>query len=50
MTTPEPDVPVERSLPEPETLATELDEPEDAGDMAAENALSRGTVDQEERR
>jgi hypothetical protein len=50
MTTPEPDVPVERSLPEPETLATELEEPEDAGDMAAENAPSRGTVDQEERR
>jgi hypothetical protein len=47
MTTPEPDMPVERSLPEPETLATELEKPEDAGDMAAEHDPSRGTVDQE---
>jgi hypothetical protein len=50
MTTPEPDVPVERSLPEPETLAAELDEPEDAGDMDVQHDPSRGTVDQEERR
>jgi hypothetical protein len=50
MTTPEPDVPVERSLPEPETLATELEEPEEAANMAAEHDPSLGTADQEERR
>jgi hypothetical protein len=50
MTTPEPDVPVERSLPEPEDLAAELEEPEDAGDMAVQHDPSHGTVDQEERR
>ena len=50
MTTPEPDVPVERSLPEPADLATELEEPEEAADMAAEHDPGQGTVDQEERR
>jgi hypothetical protein len=50
MTTPGPDVPVERSLPEPEELAAELEEPEAAGDMAAEHDTAQGTADQEDRR
>ncbi|MCW2634007.1 MAG: hypothetical protein JWQ99_374 [Blastococcus sp.] len=50
MTTPEPDVPVERSLPEPETLASELDAPEEADEMAVEHDSRFGTVDQDEQR
>jgi hypothetical protein len=46
MTTPEPNVPVERSLPEPETLATELDAPEEADDMAVQHDPGVGTDDQ----
>jgi hypothetical protein len=48
MTTPEPNVPVDRSLPEPENLATALEAPEEAGDMAVENDPRGGTGDQEE--
>jgi hypothetical protein len=47
MTTPEPNVPVERSLPEPDDLATELEVPEEAEEMAVEHDPERGTVDQE---
>jgi hypothetical protein len=48
MTTPEPNVPVERSLPEPEALATELEAPEEAEQMTVEHDSRSGTVDQEE--
>ena len=47
MTRPEPNVPVERSLPEPDNLATELEVPEEAGEMTVEHDPDRGTVDQE---
>ena len=50
MTTPEPNVPVERSLPEPETFATELDALEEADEMAVEHDPEFGTADQEEPR
>ena len=48
MTTPEPNMPIERSLPEPEELATELEVPEEADDMAVQADPETGTVDQEE--
>jgi hypothetical protein len=47
MTTPEPNVPVERSLPEPDDVAEELEAPEEAPDMAVENDSRLGTEDQE---
>jgi len=50
MTTPEPNVPVERSFPEPEELATELEVPGEAEEMAVEHDPPDGTVDQEEQR
>jgi len=46
MTTPDPSVPVERSLPEPEELAHELEAPEEAEDMAV--GQQDGTIDQAE--
>jgi hypothetical protein len=49
MTTPEPNVPVERSLPEPAELATELDAPEEAPEMAAQPEAGDRTVEPDER-
>jgi hypothetical protein len=48
MSTPGPDVPIERSLPEPETLADELEVPGQAEEMAGQNDPEYGTADQEE--
>ena len=50
MTTPEPNVPVERSLPEPDELAMESEVPGEAGEMAAQHDPRDGTVEQEEQR
>ncbi|MCW2676719.1 MAG: hypothetical protein JWR70_1759 [Modestobacter sp.] len=48
MTTPEPNVPVASSLPEPDELAMELDAPGEGGEMAVQHDPRDGTVDQEE--
>ena len=50
MSTPEPNVPIERSLPEPDDVATELEVPGEAEDMAAQNDPQYGTADQEKNR
>jgi hypothetical protein len=50
MRTPEPNVPVERSLPAPEELATELEVPEEAEEMAVEHDPRGGTAGPEEQR
>jgi hypothetical protein len=50
MTTPEPNVPVEPSLPEPDELAMELDVPGEAEEMTVQHDPRDGTVDQEEQR
>jgi hypothetical protein len=49
MSTPEPDVPIERSLPEPDDLARELEVPGEAEEMADQNDPRYGTVDQEKK-
>jgi hypothetical protein len=48
MTTPEPNEPITRSMPEPEDLAMELEVPGEAEEMAEQNDPRYGTTDQEE--
>jgi hypothetical protein len=42
MTTPEPNVPVERSLPEPRDIAFEMETPEQAADLEAQSTPEAG--------
>jgi hypothetical protein len=47
MTTPEPNEPVERSLPEPRDIALEQETPEQAAEMEAQSDSAAGTEDQQ---
>ena len=50
MTTPEPNVPVQRSLPESDELAMDLEAPGEAEGMAAQHDPQEDTLDQQDQR
>jgi hypothetical protein len=43
MTTPEPNETVQRSLPEPDDIALEMETPEQAADLEAQSHSAKGT-------
>ena len=47
MTTPEPNEPVDRSLPEPRDIALEQETPEQAAEMEAQSDSAAGTEEQQ---